>query len=131
MQPMGAHKGYGLALFTELLTGALSGGGTSVMGDIVSWCFELEKPNNVCHTMIAINPAVFVGAQAYREKTEAMAERLRGADRAQGTQRIYTPGEIEWEKHLQAEKDALTLPEEVVESLQSLSEDVGITIAWQ
>jgi len=129
VQPMAAHKGYGLAVMVELLTGALSGGGMSMLGDIVSWLFEIEKPNNVCHTFFAIDIEQFVGTENFVEKADAMAEALRSAPKAKGATRIYTPGEMEWNKHKTAE-EGLELPSNVVESLQSLEQDYQITINW-
>lgn len=131
MQPFAAHKGYGLAVLVELLTGALSGGGMGTNGDIVSWCFELEKPNNVCHAFLAVNPAVFCGGEAYAARNESMARNLRSAPKAQGSQRIYTPGEIEWERHRAAEADGLELPADVAESLEGLSADIGLPLPWE
>ena len=128
MQPMAAHKGYGLAIMVELLTGILSGGCTSMGGDIVSWCFELEKPNNVCHTFIAIDPSKFLGQERIADRGEDMAGVLRAAPKAKNATRIYTPGEIEWSKHVIAENEGFTIPADVEASLQGLAEDIGITL---
>ena len=130
MQPFAAHKGYGLAVMVELMTGILAGGGVSMLGDIVSWVFELDKPNNVCHTFMAIDVEQFVGKEAYATRTEEMIQSLRGAPKAKGRDRIYVPGEIEWDKHKQAET-CLELPVEVVTSLEGLAQDTGVNIKWQ
>jgi LDH2 family malate/lactate/ureidoglycolate dehydrogenase len=129
MQPMAAHKGYGLAVMVELMTGALSGGGMSMLGDIVSWVFELEKPNNVCHTFIAIDVEQFVGIEAFKNRVEEMSEALRSAPKAKGMDKIYTPGEIEWEKY-QKNVEILHLPGEVVDSLINLQKENQIEIHW-
>lgn len=130
MQPMAAHKGYGLAVLVELLTGVLSGGAMSMMGDIVSWCFELEKPNKVCHAFIAIDVDKFVGGEEFAKRTEAMAEKLRSAPKAKGKDRIFTPGEMEWERHGRAMQDAIELPPDVADALEGLQQENGITINW-
>lgn len=128
MQPMAAHKGYGLSVMVELLTGILSGGCTSMGGDIVSWCFEMEKPNNVCHTFIAINPKMFLGEEKLSDRVETMAGILRTAPKAKGAERIYTPGEIEWSKHAIAEEEGFSIPADVEESLKGLAEESGIEL---
>ena len=127
MQPMAAHKGYGLAVFVDLITGLLSGGATSMDGGIVSWVFELDKPNNVSHTFIAINPELF-GIENVADRTETISEHLRRAPKAKGSNRIYTAGEIEWEKHAKAEKDGIALPDDVEASLQALATELNITL---
>lgn len=128
MQPMAAHKGYGLAVMVDLLTGILAGSPTSMSGDIVSWCFEMEKPNNVTHTFIAVNPELFSKEQPVEDKVEKMSGILRDAPKAKGTNRIFTPGEIEWGKHAQAETEGINLPEDVENSLQGLAEDLQIEL---
>lgn len=128
MQPMAAHKGYGLAVMVDLLTGILAGSDTSMSGKIVSWCFEPEKPNNVTHTFIAVNPELLCGKPAVASDVEQMAQILRNAPKARGTERIFTPGEIEWGKHKAAEENGLRLPPDVEVSLQELSADLGLEL---
>ena len=125
MQPFAAHKGYGLAILVDLLTGILSGGATSPSGEIVSWCFEMEKKNNVSHTFIAIDPALF-GQGDISGRVEDMSKTLREAPKALNANRIYTPGEMEWEKYLAAEKGGLDLPAATEASLKALAELSGI-----
>lgn len=128
MQPMAAHKGYGLAVMVDLLTGILSGGATSMGGEIVSWCFEPEKPNNVCHTFIAMNPTLFSGKASIAADVESMAKTLREAPKAKGTTRIFTPGEIEWGKHATAEEKGIDLPADVEASLRGLAQESGLAL---
>lgn len=128
MQPMAAHKGYGLAILVDLLTGVLNGGATSMSGEIGSWVIDLKKPNAVCHTFIAIDAAQFLQQDDLAGRTETMATQLRSLPKAKGAQRIYTPGEIEWERYAKAEQEGLSLPEDLEQSLRGLSEDVGIPL---
>lgn len=128
MQPMAAHKGYGLAILVDLLTGVLNGGATSMSGEIGSWVIELDKPNAVCHTFLAIDAAQFLQQDDLAGRTETMAAQLRCLPKARGAQRIYTPGEIEWDRYAKAEQEGLLLPEDLEQSLRGLSEDVGIPL---
>ncbi|HWR23559.1 MAG TPA: Ldh family oxidoreductase [Feifaniaceae bacterium] len=128
MQPMAAHKGYGLAVMVELLTGVLSGGATSMGGEIGSWVLELEKPNNACQTFLAIDASQFLGGGVLRARTETMARTLRSLPKAKGAERIFTPGEIEWGRRKKAEREGLTLPADLLKSLEDLAEDVGIPL---
>ena len=127
MQPMAAHKGYGLAVMVDLLTGILSGGATSMGGEIVSWCFQMEQPNNVCHTFVAVNPKLILGT-GIETRVEEMSETLRSAPKAKGMDRIYTPGEIEWGKHHAAEQNGIALPADVEQSLKGLAEELKLTL---
>ena len=127
MQPMAAHKGYGLAVMVELLTGVLMGQATSMSGQIPSWCFKPAEPNNVCHSFIVIDPARF-GNHQYAQDVEAMAQLLRGAELAKNASRIYTPGEIEWDRFTRTLTDGVELPEDVEQSLRALAADCGLTM---
>lgn len=127
MQPMAAHKGYGLSVLVEVLTGILSGSATSVEGDIVSWIFELDQPNNVSHTFIAINPKQF-GVADIASRAQRLAECLWQMPKAKGSKRIYVPGEIEWERHKKAEQEGIALPGDVEASLQGLADELNIDL---
>ena len=129
MQPMAMHKGYGLAVFVELLTGVLSGGCISSLGEIPSWCFVPEKPNRVCNTFIVIDVAQFSGRESYLARSEAFMDALHNADKAKNADRIYVPGEMEWERYHKAQT-MLTLPDAVADSLAKLSIDIGVPILW-
>jgi len=128
MQPMAAHKGYGLAVFVDILTGVMNGGATSMSGEIESWILSLEKPNKVCHTFIAIDASKFIGEGALARRTEEMARTLRNLPKAKGCNRIYTPGEIEWENYRRAEREGILLPDDVLESLEGMAEDMNIEL---
>jgi LDH2 family malate/lactate/ureidoglycolate dehydrogenase len=128
MQPMAAHKGYGFAIMVDILTGALSGGSMSMMGNIVSWCFQLERPNDVCHTFIAVDAAQFSPENDFADRVQSMIEKLHAAPKAKGAERIFVPGEIEWEKHKVAEVNGIQLPADILESLMGLSRESGIEL---
>ncbi len=127
MQPMAAHKGYGLALLVELLSGILSGGSMSMSGEITSWCFNSSEKNNVCHAFFAIDPKCFLG-EPIDKRMEAAAEMLHSAPKAKNTPRIYTPGEIEWGHYKKAEAEGIELPDEVSASLKELASQSGVTL---
>lgn len=129
MQPMAAHKGYGLAVLVDVLTAAISGGDASMLGNIVSWCFDLERPNRVCHTFIAINPVLF-GIKNLADRMEEMSSALRDAPKAEGCDRIYLPGEIEWAQHRKAETEGLELPNDVYDSLCGLAKELNMTLPF-
>ena len=128
MQPVGGHKGYGLAVMVDVLTGVLSGGATSMSGLIGSWVLDLGSTNNACHTFIAINPKMFCDESDLKERVEAMASSLRGLPKAKGSERIYLPGEMEWERYANAETNGISLPDDLLSSLIGLAEDVDITL---
>lgn len=129
MQPMASHKGYGLALMIEVLTGVLSGGG--IMSEVPSWLFNMEKENNVSHTFIVIDLSKFIDPGLFNRRMEGVVDYLHHIPKAEGTDKIYYPGEIEWNKHALAKKEGICLPKDVEEALLGLSAESGIPIMWQ
>lgn len=130
MQPMAAHKGYGLSLLVELLTGVVSGGGLSMAGDIVSWVFNLAEPNNVTQTSIVIDPSQFLGEHVIEERMQLIASRLQESPLAVGAEKIFIPGEMEWDRYEKAVSIGLQLPVEVADSLNTLAMETGVQLPW-
>ena len=69
----------------------------------------------------------FVGKESFIDRADAMAKALQGAPKAKGSDRIYTPGEMEWNKYQKAQ-DGLELPLNVVDFLEKLGSELGLEI---
>lgn len=128
LQPMAAHKGYGLSLLVDMLSGLLSGG--EVTNGVPSWCFELEKKNRASHAFIAINIGAMQPEEAFIGRTEAYIDYIKASPKAKGSSSIYYPGEIEWNRKRNAEIEGITLPDDVVGSLELLAKSTGLSLDW-
>ena len=128
LQPMSAHKGYGLSVLVDVLSGMLSGG--AIVKEIPSWCFNLQEKNRASHTFIAINIGAMLPREEFESRMEDYIDYIKSSPRAEGTNQIFMPGEIEWNKKQKADSDGLSLPDDVVESLEKLSVDTGIALQW-
>ncbi|WP_167050574.1 Ldh family oxidoreductase [Salinibacterium sp. ZJ77] len=95
--PFGAHKGYGLSLIVELIGGALSGGHPSVNADYIAG-------NGV--VLIAIDPAFFVGADAFLADTTEATQKIAASRPAREGDRVLLPGDVE---RMQAQKNTATI----------------------
>lgn len=129
LQPMAAHKGYGLSLLVDILCGMLSGG--AFTRDIPSWCFDLPHKNNASHAFIAINVGMMQPQEEFEGRVESYIEYIKDSPKAMGSERIFVPGEMEWERMHAAQSDGIGLPDDVVESLELLSKSTGIAIGWK
>jgi len=67
----------------------------------------------------------------FNKRMEALVESLHSTPKAKGTERIYYPGEIEWDKYKVAKENGLALPKDVVDALIGLQEESGIVINWK
>ena len=67
----------------------------------------------------------------FEQRMEQMVQELKSRPLAKGAEKIYLPGEIEWEKRQAAEAcGILTLTDAMVENMQQLSALTGIGIEW-
>lgn len=124
--PMAGHKGYGLALMIEVLSAALTGAG--MLSDITLWLEDHPGPLNQGHAFIAIDINTMMPADEFKARIDRMQRELRESPKAKGSERIYLPGEIEWENRDRALAEGMLLPEHVIDRLIGLADDVGLDV---
>jgi ureidoglycolate dehydrogenase (NAD+) len=124
--PMAGHKGYGLAVFVEVLTAVLSG--AAILSEVKSWVADTSEPTNEGHAFIAIDVGHMMPIETFKARMDRMIREIKGAPRAKGSERIYLPGEMEWEKRAQALATGIPLPDYVMMNLAGLAEDVGLDL---
>ena len=95
MTPFGAHKGYGIALVIDVLTGILMG--AEYGPHITAMYGDYEKPRKLASTMIAIDPETYAGFNHFIDKMDAMVDDLHAQPPAPGFESVLVPGEIEWQ----------------------------------
>lgn len=125
LTPMAGHKGYGIALLIETLSAVLSG--ASIAQHVLSWSFaDASLPTDHGAAFIAVD----IGAMMPREQFEArMAQtirEIRNAPKAEGADRIYLPGEMEWERREKALVEGIEFPPDVLANLRPLAKEMGI-----
>jgi LDH2 family malate/lactate/ureidoglycolate dehydrogenase len=123
--PAGGHKGFGLALMIDVLTGVLTGGG---WGRQVSSLYRHpDQPNDVAHLFLAIDPA-HAGDGGFPDRTAALAGAVRESARAPGTDRIWTPGEPEAERAAAQLADGVAVDTVVIKELAAVAESLGVKL---
>ena len=128
LQPAAGHKGYGIALLIETLAGLLSGAGlTRGVGD---WLWDDgTPPTNHGAAFIAIDTDAIMPTGKFTRRIEAMVDEIHSAPRVEGVERIYVPGEMEWERYDRAMKEGIPLPPDVLSSLQEAAKMAGLNFA--
>ena len=66
--------------------------------------------------------------EAFKRRVDGLAREIREAPKARGAERIYLPGEMEWERRERALREGIVLPPDVVASVSGLSEDLGVPL---
>lgn len=124
--PMAGHKGYGLALMIEILCAALTG--ADMLSEVKLWLEKHPGPLNQGHAFIAININNFMPVNRFKERMDRMIQEIKSAPKAKGSDRIYLPGEIEWDNRERALVQGMTLPEHVIERLVGLAADFDLEL---
>ena len=119
--PMAGHKGYGLAVLVEVLTSILTG--AAITSQVKSWVLDSPEPTNEGHAFLAINIPAMLSLETFDQRMNGMIQEFHDAPKAKGSDRIYLPGEIEWERRDAALARGMLLPPYVRESLRGLAED--------
>lgn len=127
LQPAAGHKGYGLGLLIETLSGVLSG--AAVTTKVGSWIWgDPAMPTNHGAAFLAIDVQAIMSLSEYSHRMETMIDEIHSAPRADGVKRLFVPGEMEWERHDQAMSQSLSLPSNVIASLRKAAEMSGLDL---
>lgn len=127
LQPMGAHKGYGLAILVEILASVITGAG--LLSEITSWNLDLSSTNNAGHAFIAIDVSKMIPTEMFTARINQMASELKNGPKAKGANKIFLPGEMEWDKRSAAlESGEIEITDAMAESYRKLSELTGVKI---
>jgi LDH2 family malate/lactate/ureidoglycolate dehydrogenase len=123
--PVGGPKGYGMALFIDLVSGLLSG---SKYGRGVKTFHKPEGPTGVGVTTLAIDIARFMPLGAFRSLLAEHSRAIRGSAKAREGGRIYLPGEIEAERARLSGEAGVEVDTATCRSLDALLEKHGLRI---
>jgi ureidoglycolate dehydrogenase (NAD+) len=123
--PMAGHKGYGLAILIEILSGVLTG--ASFLSGIKTWLAERPEPANEGHAFIAVHIESLMPRDVFGQRMDALIQEVRSAPKADGSSRIYLPGEMEWERYDAAQQHGIQLPDYVLINLFTVASQSGLT----
>ncbi len=117
----GGHKGYGLAVLVDILSGVLLGatwskhvGGTS------------DRHSDVGHLFMAIDPSAFGDAEEFKQNMKKMTEELKNAKKHPNFKRIWVHGE---KGHLTMEtrlKIGIPIYKKVYNEINEIAKEVGV-----
>lgn len=124
--PMAGHKGYGLALVIDVLTGLLSGGsfGKGVQGLYA----DTSVPNDCAHFFLAIDVAKFGDREAFLSRAADLTADVVSSAKAPGVDRLLLPGQLEAERAALAEADGIDVDASVLLALRDTAERLGLVL---
>jgi LDH2 family malate/lactate/ureidoglycolate dehydrogenase len=121
--PLG-YKGYGLAVFGELLCGVLTG--SHILREIPQWFKETAQTVGNGHLHIAIDIASFIAPDAFKSRADALGSMLKATPRIPGVDEILLPGERAWRTSEAQATAGIALADEVFTDLAALANRLGV-----
>ena len=118
---LGAHKGFGLAMFVEILTALLSGGWSEKSGESFS-------QDQIAHVFGAARIDLFREPGEFKTGMDAMIGSIHRAPTVPGHERIYVPGEIEHDVEQERRRHGIPLRDSEVRELRELSDQYGVPL---
>jgi len=123
--PLG-YKGFGLAVFGEILCGVLTG--SRILGEIPAWHQDTAQHVANGHVHLAIDIGKFIGPDAFKARVDTMIGMLKAAPLMPDVQEILLPGERAWKAHQQNQREGVPVPEGVLDDLQRLARRLRVDV---
>lgn len=123
-EELGGHKGYGLALMVDVLSGVLGGAATGLR------VYADEKRPDVGHFFLALDPAAFRPLDDFKRDMDRLARELKDSPKAEGQSRIYVHGEKSSARTELHRKEGIPLDPKTVENLKKIGKDLKVPSPW-
>ena len=121
---IGGPKGVGLAQVVDLLAGVLAG---ASFGPEVQRARADGTHGDTGHWFHAIDVATFMPPDMFKALVDQQIQSFHGAAKSDGVERIFVPGEIEWDRMEQSRTQGVPLLGYVVEDLNNQADLAGIS----
>ncbi|HXH82079.1 MAG TPA: Ldh family oxidoreductase, partial [Candidatus Tectomicrobia bacterium] len=120
----GSHKGYGLGVMVDILSGILPG---AVYGDLFLRSDRAQRRRqDVGHCFLAVDPARFRPLEEFKRDMDDMFDSLKATEPAEGQSRVYVAGEPEAECEARRRRDGIPLSPGLVERCAEIARSLGI-----
>jgi LDH2 family malate/lactate/ureidoglycolate dehydrogenase len=127
LAPAGGHKGFGLALMWEVLTGVLGG---LAYGANVGALEDLSRPQEVSHFVLALDPAAYLPLDLFTARIDSLIAQIGSNPPTPGVERPYAPGEQGFARAAARERDGIPLSGRRQAELVTLAERIGVALPF-
>ncbi len=119
------HKGYGLGLVVDILSGVLSGSANTTL--VYPKTPEGKPlPSLVGHFFGCLRVDFFRDLEEFKHDMDEMIRRLKKAPKAEGAERIYIHGEKEFACEEKYRRDGIPLYHKVYENLKAIGAELSV-----
>lgn len=122
--PMGGHRGFGLALLWEVLTGVLAAGDT--FSTDVGSPADASRPQGVSMLLLAVDPTVSMPFETFTSRVDDLVGRIHDSRRADGAGPLRLPGERSARTMAERRADGIPLPVDLLEKLRALAGEFDV-----
>ena len=113
---LGSHKGYGLAVMVDILSGLLG-------GDRAGF---LRRPQDVSHHFLAYRVDAFTELEAFKDEMDVFLRGLRETPPAPGEERVLYAGLPEHETQLERRERGIPYHPSVLEWFKTTADELGV-----
>lgn len=117
--PFGGHKGYGIGILVDLLTGALSG---TTIGKTVEQNNPDPEVGGQAYFFLAIDPSFFTERETFLARVDQLVRDAKSVPPAEGFAEVLLPGELEWREQSRRSKEGIPLQDG---DWRALAENLG------
>jgi ureidoglycolate dehydrogenase (NAD+) len=126
---MTEHKGYGLAFFSEAITGVLMGSAFG-LGHKAQWETGRGSDNvgvsKTGHTIVAISCAAFGDIDEFKGRLDDLVGQLHATEPLDEGARVIVPGEPEHESVRRRETEGIPISAGVLAGILAAAEELGV-----
>jgi LDH2 family malate/lactate/ureidoglycolate dehydrogenase len=119
---LGGHKGYGLAVMVDILSGVLAG---AAFADVRRRDPDPVRPD-IGHFFGAIDIGRFRHLDGFKADMDDLLQTLKASPKAEGQERIYVAGEPEWECEQRRRREGIPLAPGLVSQLRAVSAEAAV-----
>jgi LDH2 family malate/lactate/ureidoglycolate dehydrogenase len=123
--PMGGHKGYGISVMMDVLSGVLTG---SAFAGAVHGPYQSRERSGCGHLAIALDIEAFQPRDEFDRRIASLVAELKSAPRAPGVDEIFYPGEIEARRAERNAREGLEFPDDTLADLRRVAAECSIPL---
>ena len=122
---IGEHKGYGMALVLEILTGILTGAGFG-QAHAPEALGTPDARHDLGHLFGVLEPTAFMPLDMFQARMGQLRQEIRTTPRAPGVERILLPGELEDERRRERLQHGIPVHADTPAALGELCAALGL-----
>jgi LDH2 family malate/lactate/ureidoglycolate dehydrogenase len=122
--PVGGHRGFGLAVLWEVLTGVLAAGATCSTD--VGLPGDASRPQGVSLLLLAIDPTVSTPYETFTSRVDELIDRIHGSRRGEGAEPPRLPGERSARTMTERRIEGIELPAALLAKLREIAAELDV-----